>query len=190
MSNRNRTYSNGTITVVWQPAECIHAGECFTTLRKVFDPVKRPWVRMDGAPTEAIIDTIERCPSKALTFFWNDPAQAIPGREQSTKLFNPKDLPRLFPAAGNDAPTPASGQSGAPSPTASPSGESQATETKATRITYRPGCPLVVEGDFTLLDETGAPLHPRMKMVSLCRCGLSDNQPFCDGAHFKAGFRQ
>lgn len=90
MSNRNRKYSNGTITVVWQPAECIHAGVCFTSLRKVFDPVKRPWVNMEGAATEQIIDVVERCPTQALTFFWNDPSAVTPGKENSPKLFDTK----------------------------------------------------------------------------------------------------
>ena len=41
-----------------------------------------------------------------------------------------------------------------------------------------------------MIDENGAPIQSKLKMVSLCRCGLSDSQPFCDGAHFKAGFRK
>ena len=96
--NRNRKYSNGTITVVWQPAECIHSGECFTSLRKVFDPTKRPWVDMERASTEEIIDVVERCPTRALTFFWNDPAAVIAEKEHSPKLFDTRTLDSLFPA--------------------------------------------------------------------------------------------
>ncbi len=166
--NRNRTYSNGTITVVWQPAECIHSARCFTSLRRVFDPTRRPWVDMSGAQTEEIIDVVERCPTRALTFFWDDPQRAIAGREDSSKLFDRKDLPRLFPEA------------------TAPTGGQQAT----TRITFRPGGPLVVEGNIELVGKDGQPAQKSFKMASFCRCGLSDNQPFCDGAHFKAGFRR
>lgn len=41
-----------------------------------------------------------------------------------------------------------------------------------------------IEGDFELLDSEGAiyDLQGRT-VVGLCRCGLSANKPFCDGAH-------
>ncbi|WP_205683796.1 CDGSH iron-sulfur domain-containing protein [Brevibacillus migulae] len=42
--------------------------------------------------------------------------------------------------------------------------------------------PLRVSGDFTLMDGEGKPFEKK-EQVSLCRCGLSDNKPFCNGAH-------
>lgn len=41
-----------------------------------------------------------------------------------------------------------------------------------------------VEGEFEIVDAQGKPygLNGRT-VVSLCRCGLSKNKPFCDGAH-------
>lgn len=174
--NRNRKYSNGTITVVWQPAECIHAGICFTSLRKVFDPIKRPWVNMDGASTEEIIDIVERCPTRALTFFYDDPAKPVKGKEHSTKLFDTTELPRLFPSPTAEQETAKAAEANGTAPVA--------------KITYRPGGPLVIEGHFNITGQDGKSIQSKLKMASLCRCGLSDNQPFCDGAHFKAGFRK
>jgi len=42
--------------------------------------------------------------------------------------------------------------------------------------------PLRVSGEFILMDGEGSRLETK-DQVSLCRCGLSDNKPFCNGAH-------
>jgi CDGSH-type Zn-finger protein len=57
------------------------------------------------------------------------------------------------------------------------------------RITVRNNGPLRLEGDITLLDESGKPwgLAGRTA-ISLCRCGQSANKPFCDGSHNRVGF--
>lgn len=47
--------------------------------------------------------------------------------------------------------------------------------------------PLVVSGDFQLLDSAGNEFKKKEK-IFLCRCGHSNNKPFCDGAHKKVGF--
>jgi len=71
MEKITKKYTNGEITVIWQPHLCVHATTCFTELPKVFIPYERPWIKMDGATTEEIIDTVGRCPTDALTYFWN-----------------------------------------------------------------------------------------------------------------------
>lgn len=48
--------------------------------------------------------------------------------------------------------------------------------------------PLLLQGDYELLDEAGAPI-PRSGRLALCRCGGTGNQPFCDGSHARVGFR-
>lgn len=55
------------------------------------------------------------------------------------------------------------------------------------RITIRPNGPLVVDGDFMLVDENGNEFAPRKK--ALCRCGGSTTKPYCDGTHSKIGFQ-
>lgn len=67
-----KTYTNGDITVVWKPAVCIHSKLCWTQLGEVFNPKARPWVNMDGATTDRIAEQVDRCPSKALSYFQND----------------------------------------------------------------------------------------------------------------------
>ena len=53
-----------------------------------------------------------------------------------------------------------------------------------TKITVNNNGSLKVEGDFEVVDKTGAPYNLQgREVVSFCRCGLSKNKPFCDGAH-------
>jgi CDGSH-type Zn-finger protein len=54
----------------------------------------------------------------------------------------------------------------------------------ATRITVNHNGSLKLEGDFEIVDSQGNVygLGGRDK-VSICRCGLSKNKPFCDGSH-------
>jgi uncharacterized Fe-S cluster protein YjdI len=67
-----KKYSNGEVTIIWQPAKCIHSTICFNGLPEVFDPNKRPWVAIDGASTDKIIAQVKECPSGALAFQMND----------------------------------------------------------------------------------------------------------------------
>jgi uncharacterized Fe-S cluster protein YjdI len=67
MSTDRREYSNDGVTVVWQPALCIHSAKCVLGLGSVFNPQKRPWINMDAAPAERIADQVKKCPSGALS---------------------------------------------------------------------------------------------------------------------------
>lgn len=64
-------YANAEITVFWDPSKCVHSGVCYSRLRSVFDPLQRPWIRMNGARNEQIIETVRQCPSGALSFVRN-----------------------------------------------------------------------------------------------------------------------
>lgn len=68
-SGITKTYTNGEITIVWKPDVCIHSKLCWTQLREVFNPKARPWITMAGANTQRIIEQVDRCPSKALSYF-------------------------------------------------------------------------------------------------------------------------
>ena len=64
----NKEYSNGDITVVWQPKKCQHAGICVATLPKVYDPKANPWINVENSTTEELILQIKKCPSGALSY--------------------------------------------------------------------------------------------------------------------------
>jgi CDGSH-type Zn-finger protein len=59
----------------------------------------------------------------------------------------------------------------------------------ATKITIRNNGPIRVEGDFEILDPEGKAFGlAGQTAISLCRCGHSQNKPFCDGSHKTSGF--
>ncbi|MFL9481339.1 (4Fe-4S)-binding protein [Chitinophagaceae bacterium LWZ2-11] len=64
-------YTNGEITVIWQPKMCQHSKICWQNLREVFDPFIKPWINMQGVTTDRIIEQVKQCPSGALTFEMN-----------------------------------------------------------------------------------------------------------------------
>ena len=53
-----------------------------------------------------------------------------------------------------------------------------------TKLTINNNGSVKVDGDFEIVDIHGKvyDLGGR-EIVSLCRCGLSKNKPFCDGSH-------
>jgi CDGSH-type Zn-finger protein len=60
----------------------------------------------------------------------------------------------------------------------------------AAKITVKNNGSVKIEGDFTIHDESGAQFGLAGRTaISLCRCGQSQNKPFCDGSHNRVGFK-
>lgn len=59
-----------------------------------------------------------------------------------------------------------------------------------TKIIVRSNGSLRIEGEFSICDGEGNifDLAGRTS-ISLCRCGHSQDKPFCDGSHKKVGFQ-
>jgi len=68
MKDITKKYSNGEVTIVWQPSMCIHSAICFKGLPSVFDPRRRPWIEADKASSSEIIEQVKKCPSGALSY--------------------------------------------------------------------------------------------------------------------------
>lgn len=113
---------------------------------------------------------IEDCPSDALTFRWCEESRNV--SETSKKLFR-GDVGKLFDQSTQVAPNQT---------------EPTTVQPPQTKVDLRTNGPIVISGNFEVFDSSGAKLK-EMQMISLCRCGASGNMPYCDGTHFKIGFR-
>ncbi len=71
MSSKSKTYTNGPVTIKWESELCIHSGNCVKGLPDVFNPNKRPWIDIEAAETDNLIEQVKKCPSGALSYFMN-----------------------------------------------------------------------------------------------------------------------
>ena len=56
-------------------------------------------------------------------------------------------------------------------------------------ITVRANGPYKVVGRVTIVDADGVPFElPEGSAIALCRCGHSQNKPFCDSSHKRVCF--
>ncbi len=94
MATFNRKYTNGEITVYWQPDLCVHAGICLSELPRVFNPRRRPWIDLSQADTGSIIATVNGCPTDALMYSWSDPERNE--RDISPKVLKNKEILKRF----------------------------------------------------------------------------------------------
>ena len=60
--------------------------------------------------------------------------------------------------------------------------------TAALKIRVLRNGPLLLDGGFQLTDTDGS-VSQQTGKTSLCRCGLSEKRPFCDGAHYRQGWK-
>jgi uncharacterized Fe-S cluster protein YjdI len=70
--NSVKEYTNGELTIQWEAKKCTHSANCVKNNPDVFKPKEKPWVRMENSNTEKIIETIDKCPSKALRYYFNE----------------------------------------------------------------------------------------------------------------------
>ena len=70
-----KKYSNGEVTIVWEPKKCVHSTKCWKGedgLLSVFNPSEKPWIKPEGSTTDRIIKQINNCPSGALSYYMNE----------------------------------------------------------------------------------------------------------------------
>jgi len=172
---RNRQYTNGEITVFWVPSKCIHATTCFRELIEVFNPGRRPWINMEGAPTRKIIEVTNKCPTQAIV--WKQNTDLTEEERANQRQANPtEENPETLGSPLNIAESPAI--------------ETQkSTRIKPTNVRIMKDGPIVVEGQFKAIGGDDIALKPTT-LTSFCRCGNSKSMPYCDGTHRKIGFTE
>lgn len=67
-ANKRRNYVGQKITIHDNRGICSHASFCTEGLASVFRLNSKPWIDPEGAEIEAIIETIRKCPSGALSY--------------------------------------------------------------------------------------------------------------------------
>jgi len=209
MKTRVLTYRGKETSVHYDVVRCIHAAECVRGLPQVFDPKRKPWVSPDAATPEDVLRVVSACPTGALSVSGATTAT----RNENTTRIEP-DGP-LY-AAGDIEIKASDGESllkdtcvalcrcgasrnkplcdgahvkagftdgGALSTTgAAPTKREQG------KLTFMPlpGGPLLFEGPCELVGANGGYAYP--EKGALCRCGASQNKPFCDGSHSSIDF--
>lgn len=148
MSKEILHYTNEEVTVVWKPKVCIHSTLCWKGLIEVFNPRERPWVKIEGAATERIIEQVRQCPSGALSYFLN---------EEAAKAENNTD--KVVSEAAN-----------------------------ILKIEVTPNGPYIIQSECLIIHSNGSE-ETKTGTVALCRCGASQNKPYCDGSHNAVKFQ-
>lgn len=136
---KTKKYSNDEMTIVWEADKCIHSGICVKGLPDVFRPKVRPWLRIEAASTDSLINQVKQCPSGALTYYMNDE-------------------------------------------------DDNTSEVLYTKVEVLENGPLLVYGTLRVTHRDGTQ-ETKNKTTAFCRCGKSDNKPYCDGAHVKLEFK-
>jgi len=158
-----KRYKNNDITVYWKPSACVHASYCYRELIEVFDPSRRPWIDMNGSTTENIIEVVNLCPTDALAWKWNDDGKnESVGSDQVNHIkFRRPELLDVTEPIEQEQPV---------------------------SVKIMADGPIVLKGNFTIAYDDNNKKEVQEGIVSICRCGASDHQPFCDGRHRKIGF--
>ena len=199
------------ITVEFDAKKCIHARRCVLGLPAVFNPNARPWIAPENAPVEELARLIDNCPSGALSYRRKDggceePAvpvntakpwengpvefrgdlQITDEPPRSRALLCRCGLSKNKPYCDNSH-LDADFQASSEPPTAEDSADDLETPGGPLEIKPIENGPLMVVGNFEVIAGSGRRVATKQRTV-ICRCGASENKPFCDGTHKKIGF--
>jgi CDGSH-type Zn-finger protein/uncharacterized Fe-S cluster protein YjdI len=203
--------------VTYDLRRCIHAAECLYGLPAVFDIDARPWVQPNAAAAAEVADVVMRCPSGALHFERLDGGEPElpPARNTITvspdgPLYVRGDIELVTPdgtlllddtrvafcrcGASENKPFCDNSHLEAGFIEAGGLGENGVRTEEGIdtggrlRVVPSPGGSLKFYGDLELRSADGRVAYTGNR-VSLCRCGASQNPPFCDRSHRQIDFQ-
>ena len=206
-------YGGDHATVSWSGKLCIHVGECGRAKGDLFVGGRKPWCQPDLADDDEVTEVILRCPTGALSVEFADGriSETAPDENTVTVAYNgplfvtgdldidgaPEDVPRLkFRAAlcrcgqSKNKPFCDNSHEDAGFKDYGAVGESgSGTESTGGPLEIKPvkDGPVLVKGNLSIAASSGRKAW-RGTQAALCRCGESNNKPFCDGQHKKVGF--
>jgi CDGSH-type Zn-finger protein/uncharacterized Fe-S cluster protein YjdI len=189
---------------------CIHSRYCVLNLNSVFVPnADGPWIKPDAAAHEAVIAVVEKCPSGALSYepvgdtapehaptvntvrVWEDGPLAFHGELDvaGDKSSFRATLCRCGQSRRKPYCDHSHSKAGFRATGEPPSKETPpvAVRNGLLKVTPTPDGPLKVEGALEVCSASGRTVS-RETRVFLCRCGHSNNKPFCDSSHKRVGF--
>ena len=206
------TYDGEKADVTWNGRLCIHVQECGRAKGELFVGGRKPWCQPDVTTVEEVMEVVSRCPTGALTVTRKDggPEETADAENVVVVTNNgplvvkgdldidgaPEDAPGLrfraslcrcgqsknkpfcdnshedadFKEHGAVGETGESGDSGGP-----------------LKIGKAPNGPLLFSGNFSIVSSSARAAWQGSR-AALCRCGHSNNKPFCDGRHKEIGF--
>lgn len=208
-----QTVKGKDVTVQFDSRRCIHSRHCVLGRPDVFVPnVEGDWIHPDAGSVEDVIRIGLNCPSGAIQVTRNDGSSSSNGpplvntlrvRENGPLAVEAELKLRGEPLAAPRATLCRCGQSqnkpfcdnshrasgfvatGEPASVESPA---LAVRNGPVDIQPQPDGPLKLSGKLELVSGTGRTIK-RVRQTYLCRCGQSQNKPFCDNSHKAAGFK-
>ncbi len=200
------------VTIRFDGQRCIHSRNCVLDHPEVFVPnVKGDWIFPDAAAPETVLRIGLNCPSGAIRVFRNDGSaksdvppvvNTVRVRENGPLAIEAELVLRDQPqdnvratlcrcgASANkpwcDGSHSAAGFTATGEPATKPA-DALEVRNGPVRIDPQTNGSLKLTGNLEIISGTGRTVN-KVTQVWLCRCGQSQNKPYCDGSHKAAGF--
>ena len=216
MSDQKKTFDfpGEQIDTRWDGRLCIHVGECTRAKGELFKSGRKPWGQPDLGEADYVAEVAERCPTGSLTYTRKDggseeaapdvnvvvvanngplyvsgdlaidgAGEEMPGVRYRAALCRCGDS-KNKPFCDNTHENASFCDRGAIGET----GDGCESRGGPLQVKRAPNGPLLVSGNLSIVSAAGRETWSGTR-AALCRCGKSNNKPFCDGAHKAAGFQ-
>jgi len=213
--SRKKVYSfdGEQFEVKWDSGLCIHAEECVRADSKLFELHRKPWGQPDLVDADELDRVVRRCPTGSIAYTAKDGSKNEEPEPENVITVAPNgplyvrgelQLEGIEPSEGAvdfrvalcrcghsknkpfcdnshiKAEFKDSGAVGREGPGLEETGG-------PLTITPKPNGALLFRGNVSVRSGSGS-IRWQGKKVSMCRCGLSESKPFCDGSHKGSNF--